>query len=224
MPSSATSSRQSGCRSPISSTTSTATKPRSPSVDKTAATRSCSGTQSSTRPRSFRTRSRPCCPWSYRSSGLTGQRPWSQSSPESRRARKPPSPHELSLPRLQPAFPPAALGDSWETQSMGVGRDLAAAIGAFLIVLTAWSVIGTVVVPRRIRSRLPRAVAIAVDAIFHYVADHFDSYEPRDRILAAEAPIQLIMQTVVWLAVFEVGFALLLWPLVGDVGLAGAFE
>ncbi|HEY5273384.1 MAG TPA: hypothetical protein VIJ34_09135 [Acidimicrobiales bacterium] len=107
---------------------------------------------------------------------------------------------------------------------MGVGRDLAAAIGAFLIVLTAWSVIGTVVVPRRIRSRLPRAVAIAVDAIFHYVADHFDSYEPRDRILAAEAPIQLIMQTVVWLAVFEVGFALLLWPLVGDVGLAGAFE
>src|ERR1017187_1766597 len=107
---------------------------------------------------------------------------------------------------------------------MDVGRDLAAATGVLLIVATGWSVIGTVVVPRRIRSRLPRAVAVAVDAMFHFVADHFDSYEPRDRILATEAPIQLIMQTVAWLAVFEVGFALLLWPFVGDAGLGGAFE
>src|SRR5665213_3309247 len=95
-------------------------------------------------------------------------------------------------------------------------HDLAAAVGALLIVATGWSVIGTVVVPRRIRSRLPRAVAIAVDAIFHFIADRFDSYEPRDRILAAEAPIQLIMQIVAWLAVFEVGFTLLLWPFVRD--------
>ncbi|MGD0220527.1 MAG: hypothetical protein ABSC73_08760, partial [Acidimicrobiales bacterium] len=67
---------------------------------------------------------------------------------------------------------------------MVVGRDLSALVGALLILATGWSVIGTVVVPRRIRSRLPRTVAIAVDATFHFVADHFDSYEPRDRILA----------------------------------------
>jgi hypothetical protein len=107
---------------------------------------------------------------------------------------------------------------------MGVGRDLAAAAGVLLIASTGWSVLGTVVVPRRIRSRLPRAVAIAVDAIFHFIAERFDSYEPRDRILATEAPIQLIMQIVAWLAVFEIGFALLLWPFVGDAGLGGAFE
>jgi hypothetical protein len=107
---------------------------------------------------------------------------------------------------------------------MVVGRDLAAAVGALLIVLTGWSVIGTVVVPRRIRSRLPVALAVGVDAIFHFIADHFDSYEPRDRLLAAQAPIQLIMQVLGWLAVYEVGFALLLWPFVGDVGLTGAFE
>jgi hypothetical protein len=107
---------------------------------------------------------------------------------------------------------------------MGVGRDVAAAAGVLLIVATGWSVIGTVVVPRRIRSRLPRAVAIVVDTIFHFVADNFDSYEPRDRILAVQAPIQLIMQTVAWLGVFEVGFALLLWPFVGNAGLGGAFE
>ena len=107
---------------------------------------------------------------------------------------------------------------------MVVGRDLAAVVGALLILATGWSVIGTVVVPRRIRSRLPRTVAIAVDATFHFVADHFDSYEPRDRILAAESPIQLILQIVAWLAVFEVGFGLLMWPFVGTAGLSGAFE
>jgi hypothetical protein len=85
-------------------------------------------------------------------------------------------------------------------------------------------VIGTVVVPRRIRSRLTRSVAVAVDAVFHLVADQFDSYEPRDRILAAQAPIQLILQIVAWLAVFELGFALLLWPFIGTAGLPGAFQ
>jgi hypothetical protein len=107
---------------------------------------------------------------------------------------------------------------------MGVVRDLLAAVGVLLIATTGWSVLGTVVVPRRIRSRLPRAVAIAVDAIFHHLADRCDSYEARDRILAAQAPIQLIMQMVAWLAAFEVGFSFLLWPFVGDAGLGGAFE
>jgi hypothetical protein len=107
---------------------------------------------------------------------------------------------------------------------MVVGRDLAAAVGALLIVAAAWSVIGTVVVPRRIHSWLTRAVAVSLNAAFHFVADSFDSYEPRDRILAAQAPIQLILQIVAWLAVFELGFALLLWPFMSTAGLASAFE
>jgi hypothetical protein len=107
---------------------------------------------------------------------------------------------------------------------MVFGRDLAAAAGALLILATGWSVIGTVVVPRRIRSLLPRAVAIAVDVTFHFIADHFDSYEPRYRILAAQAAIQLILQIVAWLAAFEVGFGLLMWPFVGTAGLYGALE
>jgi hypothetical protein len=107
---------------------------------------------------------------------------------------------------------------------MVVGRDLAAAVGALLIVVAAWSVIGTVVVPRRIRSLLTRAVAVSVNAAFHFVADSFDSYEQRDRILAVQAPVQLILQIVAWLAVFELGFALLLWPSMGSAGLIGGFE
>ena len=93
---------------------------------------------------------------------------------------------------------------------MVVVRDLAAAIGALIVIACGWSVIGTLVVPRRILSRLSRAVAIGVNAAFHYVADSFDTYEARDRILAAQAPIQLMLLIVVWLAVFELGFALLL--------------
>jgi hypothetical protein len=107
---------------------------------------------------------------------------------------------------------------------MVVAWDLTAAVGLFLIVAAGWSVIGTVVVPRRIRSWMTRGLAIAVDVAFDYVADQFDSYERRDRILAAQAPIQLILQIVVWLAVFEVGFALLLWLSMGNAGLIGAFE
>jgi hypothetical protein len=107
---------------------------------------------------------------------------------------------------------------------MVLGRDLAAAAGALLILVTGWSVIGTIVVPRRIRSLLPRLVAMAVNATFHFIADRFDSYEPRDRILAAQAPIQIILQLVAWLAAFELGFALLMWPFVDTSGLSTAFE
>jgi hypothetical protein len=106
---------------------------------------------------------------------------------------------------------------------MVVGRDLAAAVGAVLILAAGWSVIGTVVVPRRIRSWLVRGVAVVVNGAFHSVADGFDTYEPRDRILAAQAPIQQILLIVVWLGVFELGFALLLWPTMTTGGLPGAF-
>jgi hypothetical protein len=105
-----------------------------------------------------------------------------------------------------------------------VGKDVAAAVGAMLIVAAGWSVVGTVVVPRRVRSRLTRWVSVSVRALFWAIADRFGSYEVRDRVLAAQAPIQLIAQIAVWLAVFELGFGLLLWPFVGRAGLGAAFE
>ena len=105
-----------------------------------------------------------------------------------------------------------------------VGRDLAAVVGALLVVASAWSVLGTVVVPRRIRSSLTRSVALSVRAVAHFVADQFEDYERRDRVLATQAPIQLILQIAVWLAVFELGFGLLLWPFEGSGGLGGALE
>ena len=101
---------------------------------------------------------------------------------------------------------------------------VAAVIGAFIVLATGWSVLGTLVVPRRVRSRIPRAVFIVNTFVFHFVADRTSSYERRDRILAVQAPVQLIAQVVAWLALYQLGFGLLMWPLVGGGGLGSAME
>lgn len=99
-----------------------------------------------------------------------------------------------------------------------------AAVGAVLVVANGWSVIATVVVPRRVTSLLTRWVRVVVTVAFRAVADSLDTYERQDRLLAAEAPVMLLLQLAVWLALFEVGFAFLLWPFVAQQGLGGAME
>jgi hypothetical protein len=103
-------------------------------------------------------------------------------------------------------------------------RVVAAVIGAFIVLATAWSVLGTLVVPRRIRSRILVMIFIVNRSMFRFLADKSSSYEGRDRILAVLAPIQLIAQVVAWLALYQVGFGLLMWPFVGNGGLGSAME
>ncbi len=103
-------------------------------------------------------------------------------------------------------------------------RDLAAVLGALLVLAAGWSVLGTLVIPRRVHSWLTRCVSLSLDFLFHAVTDRLDDYQQRDRILSAQAPVALIVQIAVWLGVFEIGFALLLWPFVASSGLGGAFE
>src|SRR5271168_4850335 len=103
-------------------------------------------------------------------------------------------------------------------------RVVAALIGAFIVLATGWSVLGTLVVPRRIRSRIPRLVFIVNRSVFHFFADKASSYERRDRILAVQAPVQLIGQVVAWLALYQLGFGLLMWPFVGNGDLGSAME
>ena len=100
-------------------------------------------------------------------------------------------------------------------------RVLAGVIGASIILGTAWSVLGTLVVPRRVRSHIPRLVFIVNSSVFRFLADKTRSYENRDRILAVQAPVQLIAQVVAWLALYELGFGLLMWS-VGNGGLGSA--
>lgn len=102
-------------------------------------------------------------------------------------------------------------------------RVLAAIAGASIVLTTAWSVLGTLVVPRRVRSHIPRAVFILNRGVFEFLADKASSYQRRDKILAVQAPVQLIAQVVAWLALYELGFGLLMWSFDND-GLGTAME
>ena len=99
-------------------------------------------------------------------------------------------------------------------------RDVAAAAGALLVLGTVVTVVGTVIVPRKSRSRLTRLVARVVDAIFRLITWPVASYRWRDRILAGQAAVILLGQLVVWLGFFFVGYALLIWPTVDSIGTA----
>jgi len=104
------------------------------------------------------------------------------------------------------------------------GHWLAFAVGLFVIVGTAGSVIRTLVVPRALVSRLSVTVARTfVRRVFLTIANRFDSYETKDKILALSAPVSLIVLLVVWLALFGVGYGLVLWAVV-DGSLLAAFR
>lgn len=103
-------------------------------------------------------------------------------------------------------------------------RTIGAVIGAVIVVVTGWSVLGTLVVPRRIRSHITRTVFVANRTAFRVIADRWPSYERRDRVLAIQAPAQLILQIVAWLGLYEVGFALLMWPWNASSGFTSALE
>ena len=92
------------------------------------------------------------------------------------------------------------------------GRWVAAAFG-LLLVLASWqSVIGTLIVPRAVPSRLALWASHAVVAVYRLITRPVDDYRRRDRILATQAPAILVTQLATWLTIFLVGFTLLLWP------------
>jgi len=103
------------------------------------------------------------------------------------------------------------------------GRAIAAVIGGLLVITAARSVIGTIIVPRPTGSWLIRSVDKAMDAVYETAVKPIKSYRTRDRILASQAAVILIVQLVAWLGLFFVGFSLLLWPFI-DTGITEAFN
>jgi hypothetical protein len=101
-------------------------------------------------------------------------------------------------------------------------RAVAAVVGGLIVLVTAGSVIGTLIVPRPSGSRLTNMVDVAVNWTFQLVASLIRDYARRDRMLAAQAAAILICQLIAWLAFFFVGYALLLWPFVAG-GITTAF-
>ena len=92
----------------------------------------------------------------------------------------------------------------------------AAVVGALVVLTAAWSVFGTIVVPKRVRSLPIIAVERLVGAFFARLRDLTRRYNRRDRLSAAEGPALLIANLVLWLLLFEIGFSLLLWSLGGQ--------
>ena len=102
------------------------------------------------------------------------------------------------------------------------GRAVAAAFGALLVITAAWSVVGTIIVPRPVGTLLTRWVDRLVNGAFRIAVAPVASYWRRDRMLAVQAPMILLVQLLAWLGSFFVGYALLLWPVLPG-GITKAF-
>jgi hypothetical protein len=103
------------------------------------------------------------------------------------------------------------------------GRAIAAVIGGFLVITAARSVLTTIIVPRPTGSWLVRSVDKATVAVYAIAVKHVHDFRTKDRVLATQAAVILILQLITWLAIFFVGFSLLLWPFI-DVGITEAFN
>ena len=107
---------------------------------------------------------------------------------------------------------------------MGLARWLALVVGVGLVIGTASSLIRTLVVPRALISHFSVTEARRiVRGAFLWVSERFRSYETKDKILALSAPVSLIVQLIVWLALFGFGYGLILWAFI-DGSLLGALR
>jgi hypothetical protein len=98
-------------------------------------------------------------------------------------------------------------------------RWLVFAAGLVVLIGTWSSVLGTLVVTRGITSRISFYTARSVAMVFRTLARLTRSYAPRDRILAWQAGITLLVRLATWLGLLVVGHALLLYPFVpGNIG------
>ena len=89
------------------------------------------------------------------------------------------------------------------------------AVGLIIVLGTWGSLLKTLVVPRGFTSRLSVFVGRRLTLkTFLFVANRFENYEMKDRILAISAPVSLLTLLGAWLLLFFVGFALMLWPFV----------
>jgi len=102
------------------------------------------------------------------------------------------------------------------------GRVVAAVVGGLLVLTSARSVIGTIIVPRPAGGWLTRSVDWLVDGAYRMATARTASYKRLDRVLAGQAAVILIAQLIAWLAMFFVGYALLIWPFLHG-GIASAF-
>ena len=94
-------------------------------------------------------------------------------------------------------------------------------LGIVVLTLTTGDIVGTLVVPREVHSPLSRLVAFVVRQAMFAVCRPIHTYLRRDRILAWGGPLMLLLRLLMWVALFVIGFALILLPATGgDIGSA----
>jgi hypothetical protein len=91
-------------------------------------------------------------------------------------------------------------------------RYVAAFAGLLIVLTSARSIIGTVIVPRPVDSWLTRRVDQFWTGVFRLVTSRITDFRTRDRILASQVAAVLLSQIIVWLLMFFVGYSLMLWP------------
>ncbi|MGA1089471.1 MAG: hypothetical protein ACO3X2_08440 [Candidatus Nanopelagicales bacterium] len=84
-------------------------------------------------------------------------------------------------------------------------------IGLLLLATAALSIVRTMVIPRMSISIVYAIVLRLTDAAFFAAARMARTFPGRDRILAWSGPIGVIVALVVWLAIFLVGYALMIY-------------
>lgn len=99
---------------------------------------------------------------------------------------------------------------------MAVVRWLAFLVGLALVLSTARSIITTVIMPRFSRSWIALLAWRVVERPFFWVVRHLRSYDAKDRLLSGLGPVSVLALLVTWLVLTFLGYALMLWPLIGD--------
>src|ERR1700684_867544 len=102
------------------------------------------------------------------------------------------------------------------------GRIIVAAVGVLLIWTAARSMIGTVIVPGPLGSWLTHWVDKIVSFGYGVGAKAIKDHKRRDRLMAGQAAVILLMQLVAWLGIFFIGYSLLLWPFITPITTAFA--
>jgi hypothetical protein len=98
----------------------------------------------------------------------------------------------------------------------GLARWAGFVLGLVLVGATFSSVVGTIVLPKGVRSRIAYTVWRAIHQPFMAVARRLRRYESKDRLLGLLGPVSLLALLGAWLLLFLLGYALMLLPLTGD--------
>jgi len=92
-------------------------------------------------------------------------------------------------------------------------RALALAVGLALVAAALRSAIRTFVLPRGVPDPLPRAVFLAVRALFDLRTRRARDYAERDRLMAMFAPVSLLLLVAVYIFLAILGYTALFWAL-----------